>query len=542
MTKFHRLLSGFLAIILWLTFSPLVFAQDIVQATSENFTLSGKVSEDEATDILKDLESMRHALLDVHGKPASTKDQMVDIFIIDDPEIFQIMDVDENFVAIYSVSIAGPRILVNGNKLSSNPVHLRQSLRHEYAHHFFAKHNDFAVPLWLGEGLAEYYGGFEELTDGNYRFGVPLSAQEVLATFPLEGWIHPHRVILSIGKWDRATSPKEIWKVKWDYTPNPKSIDLYYMQTWAMVEYLMQKDNGLQLLKQLAEAGIQAKVDQKRVAVTYDSAPKTGFNIDDAAKNAFQTILGQSETDFQTAVRDYAISGSITPKIRKLKAPAAAPNISLRTLSELEAEAVQFRLMAMMAKASSIKAKMNEMKERIALDPNLATSLLVSEAAQDYVKEFNAYAIEKINKARALSPDAKDVNMLAINIMYQQLVFQNFQNAHKLQAILKPELAKYPDDPGLLFMMASSGVKQTDALPIDVHNAIQKIDRLDLARKHPRRAMKLISVYSQREEYQKALDIGLRGLAFSKLASYDEFKMEGLLSELSRFIASQDTE
>lgn len=534
-SKTAKYTVSLLACLLGLIYTSTVWAQDVIQASTDNFTLSGKITESDAREILTELESMRGALLDFHNKPASTHDQHVDIFIIYDPEVFKILDVSEGFVAIYGTSIAGPRILVNGNKLSENPTYLKHSLRHEYAHHYLSKHNDFAISLWLGEGLAEYFAGYQDLGDGSYRFGVPLDSQEVLSTFPVKGWLPADRVIGSLANWKRSYD-LQLYKIKWDFSPNPQPIDMYYLQSWAIVQYMMQYDNGLDRLRQLNETAVEVEIHNKKRNAHIQTGSVDGKVDPREFDSVFSLLYAQTESEFRSSVRDFILSGSITPKSGKIDSQRPAPQITVRPLSELEAEAIQYRLMAMMAGSSSIKEKMKLMRDRIALDPDLATSLLVSEAAQEYVKEFNTYASEKIEKARALSPGAKDVTMLAINIRYQKLTFQNFQNPGDFRNILKPELMKYPNDPELLIMMASSGVNETDALPVDVHNALQKIESERLAEKHPRLGTRLIALYVAKEDYKRALELALKGIPYSASSG---FRVEMMLRDLIKAAEEQ---
>ena len=90
---------------------------DSLQLRSNNFTLSGKMDGAQGVEMISELERFRAALLEIHGLPADSKDQRVDMYIISDPDIFDIMGVNENFVAIYSQTHAGPRALINGLSL-----------------------------------------------------------------------------------------------------------------------------------------------------------------------------------------------------------------------------------------------------------------------------------------------------------------------------------------------------------------------------------------------------------------------------------------
>jgi len=158
-----------------------VRTEDSVQLRSENFTLSGNIDGAQGVDMISELERFRAALLEIHGLPSSSQDNRLEIYVVSDPEIFDILGVEENFVAIYSQTNAGPRALINGSAgafdASSGSV-LRHGLRHEYAHHFTRTYLGLTEPVWLAEGLAEYYAGYVENADGSYHFGAPNEVHE----------------------------------------------------------------------------------------------------------------------------------------------------------------------------------------------------------------------------------------------------------------------------------------------------------------------------------------------------------------------------
>jgi len=187
----------------WLCVSP-VHAKgstDAVQITTDHFRLSGVMVPEDGIAMISELERYRAALLEVHGLPADTPDRRVDIYIVSDPDIFDVLGVGENFVALYSPTLAGPRALINGSlgvqafAYASDPAAeleavLRQNLRHEYGQHFINNFLPVPHPTWIGEGLAEYYAGYDELPDGGYRFGVPQATSVVALSYPVySGWI-----------------------------------------------------------------------------------------------------------------------------------------------------------------------------------------------------------------------------------------------------------------------------------------------------------------------------------------------------------------
>jgi len=109
--------------------------------------------------------------------------------------------------------------------------------QHEYVHSLL----DVAcpdVPLWLNEGLAEYFSTFE-MRDGGRRMllGTPIRRHDAL----LRGRLLPLPDLFAIGRDSKA------------YTREGVERDLLYAQSWALVHYARHRGpGGLAALESLA--------------------------------------------------------------------------------------------------------------------------------------------------------------------------------------------------------------------------------------------------------------------------------------------------
>lgn len=98
-----------------------------------------------------------------------------------------------------------------------------ETIFHEYTHYFVARNVHTAVPMWLNEGLADFYSTFR----GDY------CGKTLVGSIPAERWgalksstFLPLRDIVS---------PKDLESTwRWD-----RQIELFYAESWALVHYLI---------------------------------------------------------------------------------------------------------------------------------------------------------------------------------------------------------------------------------------------------------------------------------------------------------------
>ena len=98
---------------------------------------------------------------------------------------------------------------------------------HEYTH-FIVHLNMRRVPLWLNEGLAEFYGTFRGSSmDARSQLGRPIA-------WHLDTLVNHTRLPLR-----RLLSPDT-----GDMFRDPTAVGMFYAQSWAFVHYLLLGDNG----------------------------------------------------------------------------------------------------------------------------------------------------------------------------------------------------------------------------------------------------------------------------------------------------------
>ncbi len=140
-----------------------------------------------------------------------------------------------------------------GNYVAINADPRRDATRliyHEYLHHVLAN-NYPALPLWLNEGLAEYYSTFE-VVGGDARIGLPILLHVL--------WLHDNALIPLPRLVEMNHSSR-------DYNEGSRR-GVFYAESWALVHYLLashpeRRQQTAQYMRDLARGAGSAEAFQR---------------------------------------------------------------------------------------------------------------------------------------------------------------------------------------------------------------------------------------------------------------------------------------
>lgn len=289
-----------------------------VQADSRNFRLISETTVDTQT-LLTDLEAFRRAVLTDLDLSLSDEAEPLTLSIIDDPELFGLISPGGQTAAIYLRSVAGNDIVLGyssqpGHFLSDaiEPGWLRLVLRHETVHHILESRYPRKLPIWLSEGLAEYYATYRSAPDGSVRFGEPFPEQDMLSG--TAGWLPMRTVIESMSDYPRYQ----------DYSQDSyyRSQRLYYGQAWALAHFVLDQPEGLTAIHRFV-----------------DGWPKYGDSED-----SFERAFGMRYNSLEERMRDRLTRGQT--RIRTRLSPAPLPAIvRSRAVSRAELDRNALRLL-----------------------------------------------------------------------------------------------------------------------------------------------------------------------------------------------------
>jgi len=213
-----------------------------IELRTASFTIYSNAGEKKSRAVGADLERLRDALAQI--SPGLTLEAPFPTYIY----VFR----DAASFRPYQKTYNGEPLVAGGYFLSrplANYVAIdadqhgdeRAILYHEYIHHVM-RNNYAALPLWLHEGIAEYYSTFEVGKDAA-RIGLPI--REHVA------WLRQHNLI-------PLTTLFQVDEHSPEYNETSRRGG-FYAESWALVHYLIsgnpeRRQQALELLR-LAQAG-----------------------------------------------------------------------------------------------------------------------------------------------------------------------------------------------------------------------------------------------------------------------------------------------
>ena len=200
---------------------------------SENYVLYANKPPEMIADVLFRLEAMHTEYSTAMKKHYRPTEEKFKVFLFDNREAFVAAG---GHPVMPGISIShnqgvGPRLMMMcpGGKLEVHQDHL---LRHEVWHHFCAANLPGDFPIWLDEGLAEFFGYAIWTGDGVIYGMIRPEAYESLAGYVKQRRIMSLKKLLSLNgaQWFQTAGTDDGW--------------VGYMQSWSLVNFLMTADKG----------------------------------------------------------------------------------------------------------------------------------------------------------------------------------------------------------------------------------------------------------------------------------------------------------
>ncbi len=307
-------------------------------ARSENFSLVGHVGERELGELDASLEEFRAVFGQILPKEyfASGQPTSVVVFASDgEYEPFRPLSGDQpdRFVAGFfkpGQDINYITLAWRGSRSETLPV-----LFHEYVHSL-VRNRYGRAPLWLDEGLAEYYSAYALSFGGRQvRYGEPIPRRaQYLRGRPLL----PITALLAADRYSPLYS---------DHSER----GIFYAQSWALVHYLLGDRTGA----------------RQRQLATYLQLAGGGADVSDAVRRSFQI----SPSELERRLAEYIREGVYDARLEALKQPPLAAPVRTRSLGEAE---TQSRLGDLLMRTDRPEQAETYLERALTLDQNLAAA------------------------------------------------------------------------------------------------------------------------------------------------------------------------
>lgn len=257
-------------------------AGDWVKVETTNFTLVGNAGEKNIRKVGFKLEQFRKILS--NSLPNMRLNSSVPTYVYvfateDDFKPYKTQagldkDKDKDTVAYFSATSDANYVAMSNDYTSET---LSSIIFHEYFH-FVMEKNLSNAPLWLNEGLAEYYGSMEIEDDGiTFRLGKPIPS---LVYTLRDRNVMPLQKLFSVD----TRSP--------EYTERSRA-GQFYSQSWALIHYLLYGNN----MKY-----------RERFSVFVDLLVSENATAEQAFLKAYQVTPAQIEKELDQYIRRFTFS------------------------------------------------------------------------------------------------------------------------------------------------------------------------------------------------------------------------------------------
>jgi tetratricopeptide (TPR) repeat protein len=246
-----------------------------LEVQTEHFTVLSNSTEKDARHVAAQFERMRavfHVLM-----PTASDDpgSPIVVLALKDRKAFRTLE-PADYLAKNQLELAGffqraqdkNYVLV---RMDAEGEHPFSTVYHEYTHYMFRRADDW-MPLWLGEGLAEFYQN-TEIADKDVRLGQP-SVDDIL--YLRQNKLLPVTTLLAVDH----NSP---------YYHDEQKGSVFYAESWALTHYIeiTDKTNGTHRLQDYAK-----NVQQHQDPVT---AAQNAFGDLKKLDQALESYVRQSQ-------------------------------------------------------------------------------------------------------------------------------------------------------------------------------------------------------------------------------------------------------
>jgi tetratricopeptide (TPR) repeat protein len=411
MKKICRALTAILFV--FLAVSPLFAEGDWIKIETANFTLTGNASEKSIRKVAFKLEQFRKILSVVLPRTKFNSSIPTQVYVFENDKAFTPYKTfggdekkDTDLIAGYFVPTLDSNYIALADDIyRDNPYRF---IFHEYFH-FVMQNNLEGVPIWLNEGLAEYYSSIDIDDDGlKFILGAPLDSRILTLK---EGDLIPFEKLFAVN----SKSP--------EYNERHR-VGKFYAESWALIHYLLHGENG-------------------KYQAQFSTFVNLLVNEDVKSDEAFQKAFQSDYKQFEKQLREYArrLAFPVTQYTLKEKVVWDTASKVTRLSEAEELRSIGDLLYALRRWDESEK----KLLEAVKLDPNLASAYLSLGKLKRAQKDLSQ-AQRYFEKSIALDPNVYLSHYYLGRVLQDQNRAQDIETAvreYEKTVLLRPDSARF---------------------------------------------------------------------------------------------------
>ncbi|GGY45371.1 hypothetical protein [Parvularcula lutaonensis] len=194
------------------------------EARSENFVFAGQVSEEQAVQLVRELELYRFAVLSLLRYDTGPEVHPVEVFGIRGQRGMEKLSGSRGIAGVYRQATDGPVFLLDTRDGLDPGEDSRSTALHEFAHHIINSKSAQFIPRWYNEGFAEFLSSFR--ADGDVvTLGTPrISFANSLRYGDWMPWEEVFGAVVRYPDWSSSS------RIYWP--------GYFYGQSWLAVHYI----------------------------------------------------------------------------------------------------------------------------------------------------------------------------------------------------------------------------------------------------------------------------------------------------------------
>jgi|GEM_PF-912661 len=392
---------------------------------SKNFLVIGNANEDEMRKVATRLEQFRQVLSLIFPRAKIETPVPTTVIIFKNHDSFRPFKplykgkVRENVGGYFAVGQDMNYITLTADKSDKTPYEV---IFHEYEH-FFLGNNLRNAPLWLNEGLAEYYSTFTTLDqEQKIMLGDPIARHiSTLRNSPLL----PLKTLFSVDH----KSPH--------YNEGSKA-GIFYAESWALVHYLM--------------LGNQEK--RQAQFIHFIDQLNSDLPIEENFRQSFQVDYNRMEEELSAYIRRFTfpiLTGTFSTQV----------NFSKETQSAAMPEAeVEYYLGDLLLHTGRADEAEQRLQKSLSLDEKFSPSRISLGIVRLQQKRYEE-AKKLFQDAIAITPQNYLAHYYYATILAQDQQYEDAIKSYKQSILLKPDLPGTYIDLGSAYLQLG---REEDAL------------------------------------------------------------------------------
>lgn len=459
-----------------------------LKASSPNFILMGDLEPEAAKSLLLDLEEFRHVILELFKAPQGNESEKITIHYIAKVENFVAISPSSTISALYFQARLNPRILLNAQLMGHNMQEMRRALFHEYVHHLTQNYLGYNIPVWLNEGLAEYYATFEKIADGQYLIGqsIPdyyesLEGRSWTPLVTLFDALHQYPYVS--GSLDASTM---------------RSQSYFYAQSWLIIHYLQNFPDGMEKLRRFVE--------------TLDPLMNS--------ETSFIEIFGLDYLAFEESLRAYVLSGNVSFDLYEPRSEFIIPTTTVEAIDHEELTAERFLISTLLRTGDQWDRFSVATKDQI---DNLRPKYASIHLADMYEKMLDADyqgAMYHYTKAQSLIGSSDNITFLKAHLTFAAETKFTSKNVQDVRAVLNEAIREHPHRLPLRLFLISTYTPKSSSTKSDVREQLDFLVQAGFEIRYP----DLVTAIVPYLEASKRYDISDRALNIAEIWSTDSQK------------------